>query len=757
MKSPLRLFPLLLLSLFLFLAACDWLLPSDDEAPSILIDNPTTYFSWVTTDETIDLAGTALDNEDLKSVKVTVNGGNSVTADGTSNWTADNIPLDLGSNVLICEAKDKGGNTAKDTLFVTRNTDVEFSGVPYFSISNFFAQTTGSPVVRQAISVSAKAITSVKLVRLSADLGVEEELGELFDNGNLYNSDEIFGDGVYSGNIPITEPVAGKFYYSIVAYSGAKVANYSPMHIVNVYEPITQEEVSNIVQNHANLASVLNETTANTLEEGASELQAWFLNQPDVASVAEVDGHLEITYDSGIKGGVIFSQTDEYGKITTLGGGVTSRSAIPSIPLSKQTRGSNPFSALNNSSWNAPKEEDEDAVQDKDVLIWQPYQNVLAYGYQPELDAIFAESDLGLSVTNMSNAQCTIASLANLTEYGTVIFMTHGVGGQHILTGEAMTSANVWEYLPRIISGELGFFENISYNVVGGFTQTGTVYSVTHNYISNLSGTFPNSIIYNGSCEGSKTAFLGNAFAAKGAKAYLAFSKIVGAGFAKAKCLEYFQSMAVDLDDNVDAFISGQTDPDYEHATFTMSGNDDLHYSYDLINGDFEFGNINGWTRSGDGRAITQLAGIMPTQETFMGIISTGLGYSEASGSLAQPFLVPQAVSTLGLKWNFISEEFMEWVGSQYQDYLTFALVDEGGTEHTLFHETIDSFVGYGLDNVSPPVYFDHGGCYGTGWRTFTSDITAYRGQIVRLILRIGDVGDSAYDSACLLDEVSIY
>ncbi len=57
---------------------------------------------------------------------------------------------------------------------------------------------------------------------------------------------------------------------------------------------------------------------------------------------------------------------------------------------------------------------------------------------------------------------------------------------------------------------------------------------------------------------------------------------------------------------------------------------------------------------------------------------------------------------------------------------------------------------------MSPPIYFDHGDAYGTGWRDFSADISAYHGQVVRLIIRIGDVGDSAYDSACLLDEISI-
>ena len=763
MKRTARMYPALLLGLlFLLLSGCDWLLNFDTEDPTIAIDTPTNYFSWVTTDATLDISGTATDDGDIKSVKVTVNGENSTTASGTGEWSVTDLPLEMGENTVVCEAKDKGGNTASVTMMVTRNTDVEFTGVPYFSMNNFFAMQTGYPIVRQSLGSSSKAITAVKLYRLNDDYTLATEIGQLYDDGDLYyHHDEILGDGVYSGYLPIYEESVGTPYYRVVATTEAKVENYSPIYMVNVYEAPTQEEVDNIITNHTGLADVLNETDATSLAEGADELQDWFLEQPGVASVSKYDTYLMVNYSNGIKGGVIFSDTDEDGYITTLGGAnIRSPRDLPPIPLPKQTRGINSYQTANPKfSWNMSKEEDEDAVQDKDVFIWQPLQSVLpaSMTYHPELNDIFEESDLGLNVVNLANAECTIASLSNITEYGTVIVMTHGIGGEHLLTSELMTSDNVWDYLPQILNDEIGYWENIHYSTTNGFQNKGTVYSVRSAWIAGLGGTFPNSIIYNGSCEGSKTGNLYAAFSGKGAKAYLAFSKIVTARFAKERCIDYFEKMAVDLDDNGDAFTAGMTDP-YRNpaATFTMSGNDDLHYSYDLINGDFEFGNINGWTRSGDGRVITQLAGIMPTGGNFMGIISTGLGYTDASGSIAQSFLVPESVEELTINWNFISEEFMEWVGSQYQDYLQVIIKDEEDYEYVLFHETIDSFVGYGLQDVSPPVYFDHGDCYGTDWRLSTYDITEFQNQVVRLIIRIGDVGDSAYDSACLLDDISI-
>jgi hypothetical protein len=44
-----------------------------------------------------------------------------------------------------------------------------------------------------------------------------------------------------------------------------------------------------------------------------------------------------------------------------------------------------------------------------------------------------------------------------------------------------------------------------------------------------------------------------------------------------------------------------------------------------------------------------------------------------------------------------------------------------------------------------------------TDWQTITFDVSAYQGKRITLILAAGDVGDSIYDTAIILDEISIY
>jgi len=152
---------------------------------------------------------------------------------------------------------------------------------------------------------------------------------------------------------------------------------------------------------------------------------------------------------------------------------------------------------------------------------------------------------------------------------------------------------------------------------------------------------------------------------------------------------------------------------------------------------------------------ITQLGSQKPTQGSYMGIVSTGLGYTEKYGRISQSFKVTNE-NRLSIKWNFLSEEFMEYVGSVFQDYLKITISD-GTTTTTLFSEAIDGFASqYNLVRVSPTIVFDRGGVYMTGWQTSTFDISQYKGKTVTLTIETGDIGDSIYDSATLLDDITL-
>ena len=62
----------------------------------------------------------------------------------------------------------------------------------------------------------------------------------------------------------------------------------------------------------------------------------------------------------------------------------------------------------------------------------------------------------------------------------------------------------------------------------------------------------------------------------------------------------------------------------------------------------------------------------------------------------------------------------------------------------------------YSLSLLSPDVVFDVGDVYGSGWLSFSYDLSAFAGQIVTIRFAAGDVGDSAYDTAILLDDIQV-
>jgi hypothetical protein len=111
----------------------------------------------------------------------------------------------------------------------------------------------------------------------------------------------------------------------------------------------------------------------------------------------------------------------------------------------------------------------------------------------------------------------------------------------------------------------------------------------------------------------------------------------------------------------------------------------------------------------------------------------------------------------MSVNWNFLSEEFMEFVGSIYQDYFRISIIDESGAETVLFEKTIDAIAAeYPPYLVSPDIVFDQGDVYATGWQISVLDISSFAGTGVTLVLAAGDVGDSVYDTAILLDDIAI-
>lgn len=96
----------------------------------------------------------------------------------------------------------------------------------------------------------------------------------------------------------------------------------------------------------------------------------------------------------------------------------------------------------------------------------------------------------------------------------------------------------------------------------------------------------------------------------------------------------------------------------------------------------------------------------------------------------------------------------MEYVNSQYDDKFYAVIIDENGNSTQIAYESVNKSSWIQVSGIN----FDGGDAtvYHTGWKTVSVDISAYQGQYITIRFVTFDVGDSAYDTAGLIDNVRV-
>lgn len=666
---------------------------------------------------------------------------------------------------------------SKDENPVTPDAEVQI-GELVINPNSLIAGVPTEVIVRLNVTAGVSLVdSSVKLVRLDANNAIVEELTLLFDDGDLDHGDEILGDNIFSAIVTIVQP-EGQLRLKAVAevqQTDKVVAGGSVVNTVSVYADFSSPELNILLNTQQEAFNKLNEYmggNVNNLEAAIGQVITWLQAQPGVDEVSS-DGtaNIEIRYSSDVYGGLVFAQEDEFGSIITRGGILNKddrRKTYRPVPIRSQTRGTYDESKVP-MSVKKVSDLDPTIIGNRNVMIYAPYEAAFAPSNEGQLIInILNSSDFKFEITHLSNQNATINSLNNLTDYGFVVLATHGSQGKSFATGEVvdtLSAAYQNQYKAMLKAGKLAIWKNIVIKKDGSTNVKADIYAIRFPFISDIPGTFANSVILNNSCESTMNADLENAFIGKGAKTYFGYSKIVSSKFCVENADSLTRRLAKELKTTGESFIAGNDPYSTHNAAFQLKGANNIHYTEDLINGDFEFGVLDGWTKAGDGRVISKLGSINPTQPVFMGIISTGLGFTEATGSIFQTFRVRNNQTTLSVKWNFLSEEFLEYINSQYQDYFRIVIRRTDGSEDVLLSKTIDDLAsdfGATLESpgslipVSPGIVFDVGDVYMTNWQTSTFNISQYQGQRVTLIFEAGDVGDSIYDTAILLDEASV-
>ncbi|MDO8538148.1 MAG: Ig-like domain-containing protein, partial [archaeon] len=138
---------------------------TDTNAPFVIITLPTSNPTYDTNSSTINLSGLTNDNIGVISVTWGINtdgNGTAVLSQANTYWTANNLPLILGANIITIRAYDAAGNVGQDVITVTRDanqTDTQNPTITIISPQN-------NEIVGNTINIAASASDNVGVTRV---------------------------------------------------------------------------------------------------------------------------------------------------------------------------------------------------------------------------------------------------------------------------------------------------------------------------------------------------------------------------------------------------------------------------------------------------------------------------------------------------------------------------------------------------------------------------------------------------------------
>lgn len=612
----------------------------------------------------------------------------------------------------------------------------------------------------QDVRIQARVAPDVPFDKKSVDL-VEvdpltktprvELLCNLVDDGNTSAGDDVAGDNVFSCLAPFNEASPRGILLTVRARMGSDVV-YSPYFPLEAVASLGAEAAAEAANTQQAALQIWQEKSAGLGYGNKARKQTLkqILALPGVAKAGiSKDGFtIWIKYSSGISGGLMTNPPGTRGGV----GKLADAQALNTSPASFSRYTKTIPGVMPSISASNPVQKTADrAVGNNKVLIWDAYRSDFApFDEASNLQQLYQGAQCPkFDVTYLKDEQATLASVKSFSEYGTIILVTHGAldsDGQAIfLTQEKVDADSILQYAPELVSGQL--------------VMMGDAFAVRPSFIKNLPGNFEGSIVYNGSCQSSANNTMANAFLNKGANTYYGFNRAVNSDFAKNVAEQLFPSLVTSGRNAGDAFspVFPKIDLSAPFAGFYQSGDNKTAYSGQFRNGDFETGDLTAWKRVGDGRVVSAL-GEYSSSGKFMGLVSTGLGLTGASGSIEQNFCLPANATHLQFNWNLSSEKFREFCKGQV-DSFDVELIDAAGT-HRLLHQSVNDMCASSALSRSG-LHFDrgpNGDVWSTGWVSekiaISSFAAAGKGKGVKVVFRTS--GTSTYDTATLVDDIEL-
>jgi hypothetical protein len=740
----------------------------------------------------IEVAGVVFGNAEEITWNTTT--GKKGNGHGAPFFQTDPIQLVPGDNLVTVTAKNKV-ETVTDRIVITYN--------PLFSFPDRLRANPRVLKVGKATDIAGviglgKASNivkgSIKLFRVDADNNSLTTLGAMADTGNLSDGDEIAGDGLYSKKVKLTENAPGtvrlRASVDVQGPDGKTITAYSDVVVLDVVEEIKDADCNAVLA-----ALKTAEAAGKKAGDGDAGRDAAMESLKAADGVAEVgptsDGFGQagtgawVRFKSGLLGVVRLGSAGNRGGGagggSEAGGSWTGTGLAGDEALTTVEVGSKRALLLDPSAKELGETEVATTAAAMAKIACPAYTLDAPKDAAADLRWMRRWYDYGVIVT-AAHGEAAFKSLADKGKYG----WRHGGSQELLWTGHAVScgyfgasGAPVKACTDKLPCGPEA--ECVVNQAGGGvcvdhltadlrtgrmaFTSDGT-YAVLPSFVGHhAEQRFPQSLAYLGACRSLFNGTLASEVIAAGAATVAGYNGYVQSAFA-IKWGKSFFANAIEQKQLTGAAHAQIDDAANKGTWFGFVGAQNLNVaSIEIMNPSWESGNIQGWLKDGDGRVVAKLGTSIPVDGKFMGIVSTGLGYTQQKGEMTQRFCVPAGKSKFSLWWKFFSEEFKEYCGSPYQDAFVVKFEGKPGNK-TVVDVNVDSLCGKG-DNgcfscgsqhkglTKADVSFDTGDVWMTPWVQGTADISPFAGNgNVLLRLYSTDVGDSIYDSAILMDKL---
>ena len=185
----------------------------------------------------------------------------------------------------------------------------------------------------------------------------------------------------------------------------------------------------------------------------------------------------------------------------------------------------------------------------------------------------------------------------------------------------------------------------------------------------------------------------------------------------------------------------------------------------------FEGGNLAGLTTIGTPTVLGSFGVESPPEGAYMLDLDNGSELDDDAVIIQT--CAPPGTATLHFLWRLYSEEFVEFCGSEYQDFFRVTLGYEAteGDEsaHTVvFSRSIDELCpadacftcgAQHVGLVESDIDFDQGDAWATPWvaeNLIIGGVLPPGGSVITMTFEVGDAGDAIYQTHVLVDEITL-